>query len=85
MKYARLSKEQFERLNEKFALFLAAQSIDKIQWDQIKSQNPSLTEELLDLFSDIIWDQSLDKIIYLENRSDQHLFLFKSFRLFTYL
>jgi hypothetical protein len=77
MKYARLSKEQFESLNEKFALFLAAQSIDKIQWDQIKSQNPSLTEELLDLFSDIIWDQSLDKIIYLENRSDQHLFLFK--------
>ena len=77
MKYARLSKEQFESLNEKFALFLAAQSIDKIQWDQIKSQNPSLTEELLDLFSDIVWDQSLDKIIYLENRSDHHLFLFK--------
>jgi hypothetical protein len=77
MKYARLSKEQFERLNEKFALFLAAQSIDKIQWDQIKSQNPSLTEELLDLFSDMVWDQSLDKIIYLENRSDHHLFLFK--------
>ena len=77
MKYARLSKEQFERLNEKFALFLAAQSIDKIQWDQIKFQNPSLTEELLDLFSDMVWDQSLDKIIYLENRSDHHLFLFK--------
>ncbi len=77
MKYARLSKEQFESLNEKFALFLAAQSIDKIQWDQIKSQNPSLTEELLDLFSDMVWDQSLDKIIYLENRSDHHLFLFK--------
>jgi hypothetical protein len=65
MKYTRLSKEQFESLNEKFAVFLAAQSIDKIQWDQIKSQNPSLT------------DQSLDKIIYLENRSDHHLFLFK--------
>lgn len=77
MKYTRLSKEQFESLNEEFAVFLAAQSIDKIQWDQIKSQNPSLTEELLDLFSDMVWDQSLDKIIYLENRSDHHLFLFK--------
>ena len=77
MKYTRLSKEQFESLNEKFAVFLAAQSIDKIQWDQIKSQNPSLTEELLDLFSDMVWDQSLDKIIYLENRSDHNLFLFK--------
>ena len=77
MKYSRLTKEQFESLHEEFTLFLAAQSIDKIQWDQIKSQNPSLTEELLDLFSDMVWDQSLDKIIYLENRSDHHLFLFK--------
>jgi hypothetical protein len=25
----------------------------------------------------MVWDQSLDKIIYLENRSDHHLFLFK--------
>jgi hypothetical protein len=77
MKYARLSKEQFESLNEEFAIFLASQSIEKIQWDQIKSKNPTLTDELLNLFSDMVWDQSLDKIIYLENRSDHHLFLFK--------
>tara|TARA_A200000113_G_scaffold225010_1_gene244491 strand:- start:1875 stop:2348 length:474 start_codon:yes stop_codon:yes gene_type:complete len=77
MKYTRLSKEQFENLHEEFSLFLATQSIDKIQWDQIKSQNPSLTEELLDLFSDMVWDKSLNKIIYLENRSDHHFFLFK--------
>lgn len=77
MKYARLSKEQFESLNEEFAIFLASQSIEKIQWDQIKSKNPTLTDELLNFFSDMVWDQSLDKIIYLENRSDHHLFLFK--------
>ena len=77
MKYARLSKEQFESLHEEFALFLATQSIDKKQWDQIKTENLTLTDELLDLFSDMVWDQSLDKITYLENRSDHHLFLFK--------
>ena len=77
MKYARLSKEQFESLNEEVDIFLASQSIEKIQWDQIKSKNPTLTDELLNLFSDMVWDQSLDKIIYLENRSDHHLFLFK--------
>lgn len=77
MKYTRLSREQFESLHEEFALFLAAQSIDKIEWDQIKSQNPKLTDEILDLFSDLVWEQSLDKISYLENRSDHHLFLFK--------
>ena len=77
MKYSRLSKEQFESLNQEFALFLAAQSIDKTQWNQIKSDNLSLTDELMDLFSDMVWDQSLYKITYLENRSDYHLFLFK--------
>ena len=56
---------------------MAAQSIDKTQWNQIKSDNLSLTDELMDLFSDMVWDQSLDKITYLENRSDYHLFLFK--------
>ena len=77
MKYARLSKEQFKSLHEEFSIFLASQSIDKIKWDQIKTENPTLTDELLDLFSDMVWDQSLDKIAYLENRSDRHLFLFK--------
>ena len=77
MKYTRLSKEQFESLHEEFALFLASQSIDKMRWDQIKAKNYRLTEELLDLFSDLVWDQSLEKITYLENRSDHHLFLFK--------
>ena len=77
MKYTRLSKEQLESLHEEFTLFLATQSIDKIQWDKIKTENPTLTDELLDLFSDMVWDQSLEKITYLENRSDHHLFLFK--------
>ncbi len=77
MKYIRLSKEQFESLHKEFAFFLATQSIEKIQWDQIKTENSKLTDQLLDLFSDMVWDQSLKKIIYLENRSDHHLFLFK--------
>ena len=77
MKYSRLSKEQFKILHEEFAIFLTAQSIDKINWDKIKTNNPILTDELLDQFSDIVWDKSLDKIAYLENRSDYHLFLFK--------
>ena len=77
MKYSRLSKEQFESLHEEFALFLASQSINKQEWDIIKAEHSVFTEELLDLFSDWVWEQSLDKIVYLENRSDHHLFLFK--------
>tara|TARA_A100001015_G_C15011888_1_gene723504 strand:+ start:427 stop:900 length:474 start_codon:yes stop_codon:yes gene_type:complete len=77
MEYARLTKEQFEALKEEFALFLAAQSIDKKQWDNIKSDNPELTDQKLDEFSDMVWDEALDKITYLEHRNDHLLFLFK--------
>jgi len=77
MKYTRLSKEQFESLHYEFSQFLAAQSIDKHQWKAIKTEQPERTEELLDVFSDMVWDRSLEQITYLENRSDYHLFLFK--------
>jgi len=36
MKYKRLTKEQFEELHQEFATFLATQSIDKKEWDEIK-------------------------------------------------
>ncbi len=77
MKYTRLSKEQFQSLHPEFSQFLAAQSIDKHQWKAIKSDQPELTNELLDVFSDMVWDRSLEQITYLESRSDHHLFLFK--------
>lgn len=77
MKYTRLSKEQFESLHQEFSIFLASQSINKKEWSQIKKSNTELTDQLLDLFSDMVWDESLEKITYLENRSSHHLFLFK--------
>ena len=77
MKYRQLTKEQLESLHKEFAQFLATQKIDAVQWQKMKSENSSLVEEELNLFSDMVWDQSLDKITYLENRSDYHLFLFK--------
>ena len=36
MKYARLTKEQFDELHAEFASFLATQAIDKAEWDSLK-------------------------------------------------
>jgi len=77
MKYSRLPQEELEHLYQEFSLFLATQSIDKKKWDQIKATDPQYTGRLLDDFSDMVWDDALDKILYLENRSNHHLFLFK--------
>ena len=78
MKYARLTKEQFEELHPEFINFLATQSIDKTEWDQIKSEKPEVAEEQLDIFSDLIWEGVLSRAEYLEHFSKNHIFLFKS-------
>ncbi len=77
MKYRQLTKEQFLALNDKFAEFLATQQIDVKEWDIIKNNKPSMAEEELNLFSDIVWEDVLNKTEYLEHRSESHINLFK--------
>ncbi len=76
MKYARLTKEQFEELHPEFTNFLASQSIDKKEWDTIKEEKPEVAEQELDVFSDLIWEGVLTKAEYLEHFSKNHIFLF---------
>lgn len=77
MKYSRLTKEQFEELHPEFINFLATQSIDKAEWDQIKTQKPEVAEEQLDIFSDLIWEGVLSRAEYLEHFSKNYIFLFQ--------
>ncbi len=77
MKYARLTKEQFEIFHEKFAEFLATQKIDNEEWKKIVETNPEMTEEQLDLFSDIVWDDVLKHAEYLEHVSPKDLKVFR--------
>ena len=77
MKYTRLTKEQFEELNQEFINFLATQSITADEWKDIKEQKPEVAEEELDVFSDLVWEGVLSKVAYLENIAPQHMYLFK--------
>jgi hypothetical protein len=76
MKYKRLTKEQFEALHKEFITFLATQSIDKAEWDKIKSEKPEVAEQELDVFSDLVWEGVLTNATYLEHFSKNHIFLF---------
>jgi hypothetical protein len=76
MKYKRLTKEQFEALHQEFANFLASQSIDKKEWDEIKSNKPEVADQELDVFSDLIWEGVLTSAQFLEHFSKNHIFLF---------
>ncbi|MEN8882613.1 MAG: DUF6495 family protein [Flavobacteriaceae bacterium] len=77
MKYRQLTKEQFESLHKEFAQFLASQKIDAIEWDKMKSDNSDLVEEELNLFSDMIWEDVLTKVDYLEHFSKTSVNFFK--------
>jgi hypothetical protein len=77
MKYARLTKEQLDELQQEFINFLATQTITAEEWAQLKKDRPEVAEEELDVFSDLVWEGVLQKARYLENIAPRHLYLFK--------
>jgi len=77
MKYRQLTKEQFESLHEDFARFLATQSIDDKEWNQIKNEKPQVAEDEMNVFSDVVWDDVLSKTNYIEHFSKTSANLFK--------
>ncbi|MCC8359147.1 DUF6495 family protein [Salinimicrobium sediminilitoris] len=77
MKYARLTKEQFEELQQEFINFLASQSITADEWQDIKINKPEVAEQELDVFSDLVWEGVLNKAEFLEHFSPNQIYLFK--------
>jgi hypothetical protein len=80
MKYARLTKEQLEELHPEFITFLATQSIDKIEWDDIKKNRPNVVEQEIDIFSDMIWEKALTNVSHIDHFSKNYIFLFKCYQ-----
>lgn len=77
MKYTRLTKEQLEEMHPEFINFLATQSIDKKEWDDIKSNKPEIAMQEIDVFSDMIWDKALSNVRFIDHFSTNFIFLFK--------
>ena len=78
MKYHKLTHEQFEELHHEFAVFLATQGLDYSNWANIKESEPKYVDDLLDLFSDLVWDKIISECKFLEHISRDQLFLFKN-------
>jgi len=76
MKYALLTKEQLSSLHKDFAKFLASQQIDIAEWEAIKLQKPKIVQEELELFSDLVWDDVLNKTRYIDHISPKQIDLF---------
>ncbi|MCW3103975.1 MAG: hypothetical protein JWO09_2415 [Bacteroidetes bacterium] len=76
MKYKRLNKEELEALQQDFVNFLAAAQITGPDWEKMKKEENHKANELIDVFSDMVYEKVLGKISYLEYRDAKTLNIF---------
>jgi hypothetical protein len=76
MKYKRLSSEELQALEQEFIHFLATNSISAPDWVALKETNMERVDELVELFSDMVYENILQKINYLEYLSPRDLMIF---------
>lgn len=76
MKYKRLTPEELEVLQQDFINFLASAQITGADWEKMKKEENSKANELIDVFSDLVYEKVLGKISYLEYREAKTLNIF---------
>jgi hypothetical protein len=76
MKYKRLTSEELHALESDFINFLASAQITGPDWEKMKREENEKAIELIDVFSDVVYDKVLGKINYLEYRDAKSLNLF---------
>jgi len=73
MKYRRLSSNELQELQNEFVSFLAANTITAADWERIKQEEPDKAERLIEMFSDIVFDKTLERIDFLEHKTPREL------------
>ncbi len=76
MKYKRLTNEELKELQPEFVHFLAAAQITGPDWEKMKKNELSKAEELIEVFSDMVYEKILGKIRFLEYREKKTLNIF---------
>lgn len=76
MKFKRLTMEELKALEQDFISFLAHAQITAQDWEKMKREEAHKADELIDVFSDVVYDKVLRKIRYLEFRDEKTLNLY---------
>lgn len=76
-KYKRLSNEELQALEKEFINFLSSMQITGPDWEKMKLNEAEKAEELIAVFSDVVYDKVLTKIKFLEYRDERTLNIFK--------
>ena len=73
MKYRRLQLDELQEMEADFIDFLAANTVTGPDWEKLKAEKPEKANELIDIFSDIVFDKVLKKVEYLEFKTPKDL------------
>lgn len=77
MNFRRLSREELEELQPQFVRFLAAQGIAADDWTRMKVTEEARVGQLVDQFSELVFDDVTTRITYLEERTATQLFAYR--------
>ena len=73
MKYRRLHKDELFELEKEFVRFLSSQAISSDEWEKIKIGRSDQANELIDIFSDMVFERVLKKVEYLELKTPKDI------------
>ncbi len=76
MEYRKLTNEELEELKEEFIQYLVSNGVDAEMWEKFKAEEPESADKLVEQFSQVILQKSLERIEYLEHRTPTDLKLF---------
>lgn len=77
MKYRRLTQDELEALTDEFINFLIVHGIDSTEWIRIKGDEPVKAIQMIDLFSDFIFDGIVRKVRFIDYFDESGAKLFK--------
>lgn len=76
-KFRPLTFDELQLFEKEFREYLAINGIDADLWKDIKENDLSKAQSIMDLFGDVVFNTVLTKITYLERIDDKGLKLFK--------
>lgn len=76
VKYRRLSDEELKELEQEFKQFLIANGVHNEQWISINETQADEALNLVDMFSDLVLEKSLEQIKYLIHCTSKDLKVF---------
>ncbi len=76
-KYRHLTKEELDALQKEFVEFLVVNGITADKWIAIKEHKKEIAEEIIEQFSDVVWEGILRKAKFLELRDPKELLAFQ--------